>query len=202
MILDLSYPLAESLHLTLPQLSRTQWLPLCQLKSPCHLNIWEFLWVHLWVYFEWNQSLDRAKWSAALRWVGLYNLFFKKPEQERTEHGSWKKSSHCSPFSANLRYGLLLSSDLTPSGPSVHLQTWTRPICVCYYMNTKWLGSGSLGGVLAWHAKSSRFGPQLWSAWTGKEGICPQFQCLGGQGHPILIPILGQKGPTLEFLTF
>lgn len=121
-------------------------------------------------------------------------------KEQNTEAG--RRALNAPLFRANLRYGLLLSSDLTPSGPSVHLQTWTWPICVCYCMNTKWLGSDSLGRVLVWHATSSRFGPQIWSAWTGKKGICPQFQCLGGQGHPILTPILGQKGSTLKLLTF
>lgn len=111
-------------------------------------NIWEFLWVHLWVCFEWNQSLDDGL-SEVLPCAESGCTTCSSRNKNKKEQN---KEALIVPL-LELIYGLLLSSDSTPSGPSVHLQTWTQPVCVCYYMNTKWLGSGSLGGVLAWHAK-------------------------------------------------
>lgn len=110
---------------------------LCQMKSPCHLNIWEFLWVHLWVFFEWNQSLDDGL-SEALPCAELGCTICSSRNKNKKEQDkeAGRRALTAPLFRANLRYSLLLSSDSTPTDPSVHLQTWTQPICVCYYMNT------------------------------------------------------------------
>lgn len=169
MIPDLSYPLAESLHLTLPQPHQdTVAHPVSTEEdlSPRHLRAalgasGSVLWMK-------SRPGWRAKWSTVLHRVRLHTCW--RPEQN-------KKPGRgvLTVLFLELRHGLLL--------PSAFLQIWTLSLFVCAYSG--W-GSRSLGGVLAWHAKAldliSRLG--LHKLGTGAHA---QSQCLGVQGSKIRV---------------